>query len=792
MSNNKLSAAQKKAIDNYGNDITHIEGTINQIRKRSSMYIGALNQYGLLTMFREIFQNAVDQLISDKSPCNHISVLYDERTCRFAITDNGMGIPPEWAVRIFTDGHTGKNLTEKKDGDYSAGTNGIGAKAVNALSEYFDVISYHYDGTGQHLRFNKGVLKVQENIPNESMLQGTKIEFEPDHTVLGETPLDTGTVYILVRDILSLLPPGSKISYVSVNTKGKEHHEEMVNEDGIMTNILGKSVDMLITPIVITKDTGKMKLELAFTFDKQDLNGENITAYANMCPTSTVPLNSHVTGVMDGICGWFTSYVNKYYLTDKERNKIKVTFNDVRMGLKVMISAWTLEPIFTGQAKEILSNIEFKPFAKDTTIEGLNDWSKNRPQDLVKVCKFLKDLAIARIKADNERVKITAKYATSVTSGLPAKYVKPSNKNSDNLELFIVEGDSALGSARSARNVENQGIFPIRGKILNVFQAPTYKITANAEVMGIVHILDAGWGKKFDINKVKFKKIIFMTDADNDGAHIADLLLLMFLKMFPGLIESGRVYKAVPPLYGIPLTKNKMQYFAERIDYVKYMQKEYYKKNSVTNLSGKPIDASTFSRILIDNSDYVYDFAAITDRYKLNSMLLEIVLTSYFRKESLSTLKKRITSEFRFMTNDNIKKLSNGTIQIKGLINGRIETLFYNERFIKECEPIIEPIKKAMSENHMEFLVNGVKTGLYDMVSSAMTSVSSVSRFKGLGEMNPNQLAESTMSPDTRTLIQYSVNDIDETMRIIRQYDSNKKLILQKIGIVDRGDLIGL
>lgn len=261
--------------------------------------------------------------------------------------------------------------------------------------------------------------------------------------------------------------------------------------------------------------------------------------------------------------------------------------------------------------------------------------------------------------------------------------------------------------------------------------------------------------------------------------------------MFPGLVESGRVYKAVPPLYGIPIGKKKMQYFAERIDYIRYMQKEYYKKNNVTDLKGKKIEPSVFSKILLENSDYIYDFTAIKDRYKIDSKLLEIVLTSYLKHEKFETLRKRITSEYRFMNNENITK-NGSTIQIKGLINRRIETLFYNDRFIEECKLIIPPIERAMSENHMEFLLNGQRVGLYDLVSDAMNSLGSVSRYKGLGEMNWDQLEESTMSPETRTLIRYTVDDIDETMKIIRQYDSNKSLILKKIGIVDRGDLIGI
>ena len=786
-----LSEEQIKVINNYKNEIKHIEGTINAVRAKIGMYLGSKHDQGWLNGFREIFQNSIDQVINPESPCNFVSVLFDERSYKFAIQDNGMGIPFDIIESIYTDGHTGRNLTKTRKGDYSAGTNGIGAKVTNAVSSYFDVMSYRYDGTCMHVRFEKGVLKKKELVPNKEFLQGTRVECEPDHTVLGDTPLDPGRVYLLVRDTLSLLPIGTKIDYTSINKKGKIYHELMVNEDGIMTNIIGKSSAMLIAPINIYHDTGEMKLEMSFTFDQQDLNGEDITAYANMCPTSTeANRNTHVGGVLDGICTWFCNYMNKTFLTDKEKAKIRIMPVDVKAGLKLMISAWALEPIFTGQAKEIFSNVEYKPFAKNVVMTALDEWAKSKPQDLLKCCKFIKDIANIRIRADSEKIKVTAKYETSASSGLPSKYVKPSSKDPKITELFIVEGDSALGTARNARNEKTQGIFPIRGKILNVFQATPQKIAANVEIASIIQILGAGYGKNFNIDKMRVGKIIFMTDADHDGAHIADLLLLVFLKMFPGLVESGRVYKAVPPLYGIP-TKNRMQYFSERVDFVRYMQKEYYKKNIVTDIKGKQIDPSTFSRLLIENSDYVYDFSTISERYKLNPILLEIVLTSYIGKESFSTLRKRITSEFRFMENKNIEKRGD-TIVIKGLINDRIETLFYNDRFIKDCEPLIEPIKRAMSQKHMEFKINGNKVGLYDLVSTAMNSLGTVNRFKGLGEMNDTQLRESTMSPETRTLIQYTIDDINETMKIIRQYDSNKKMILQKIGSIDRGDLIGL
>ena len=181
----------------------------------------------------------------------------------------------------------------------------------------------------------------------------------------------------------------------------------------------------------------------------------------------------------------------------------------------------------------------------------------------------------------------------------------------------------------------------------------------------------------------------------------------------------------------------------------------------------------------------------IVDRKKLDAKLIEEVLISYLKNEKIEALRKRLVGEYRFIENDNVSTIGK-VVRIKGLINRRIQTLFYDDYFINECQTIIPPIKKALAKNNMEFLVNGVRTGLYDTISAAMNSVASVSRYKGLGEMNPNQLRESTMDPLSRTLIRYTIDDIDETTKIIRSYDSNKDNILKHAADVDRGDLIGL
>lgn len=522
--NSSLSAEMIKNIDNYGNQITHIEGTLNQIRTRPGMYIGPLNAAGLINMFREIFQNAIDQIMAKDSPANAIGVVFDERNYKFIVVDNGMGIPFDKMVQVYTEGHTGKNLGKKRPYEYSAGTNGIGAKAVNALSAYFDVTSNRYDGSAKHVRWEKGKLKKEGMIKNPEHLQGTTVEFTPDHTILGETPLPEIEVYNLICDILSILPIGTdcKIDYTAINKYGKSRHEVLLSKDNsILTNVVNKSNTPLINPIVISRDTGYMRVDAAFTFDQADLNGEDVSAYGNMCPTPYDSRNTHISGVIDGITTWFSGYMNKTYLTEREKQKVKVNSSDVKMGLKLMISAFHLEPQFTGQAKEIFSNQDLKPFAKEVIMQGLDEWAKDKPQDLIKVCKYLKDISLIRIKADDEKIKVTAKYNTSAITGLPEKYSKPSGPSSLGWELFIVEGDSAAGPAKSARNPETQGIYPIRGKILNVWQATPKKIGENKEVMGIAHILGAGFGKNFDISKVKFSKIIFMTDKFVVSEHFS-------------------------------------------------------------------------------------------------------------------------------------------------------------------------------------------------------------------------------------------------------------------------------
>ena len=532
MTNNMpdITDKMKQAIDNYGSQIKTLKDFQTSVRKRPGMYLGRLGGAGLLNEMREIFQNSVDQIIDPNSPCNWFRFFYDERTLEVIVEDNGLGFPFNDIIRILTTQHTSKNF-EKNPGQYSSGLNGVGSKIVNALSEIFIVESYRYDGTAVRVEFEKGYPKTKEpvKIPNKEKKQGSKVSFIPDSEILGNINLEWKEIYRLIKDIMSLTPIGSHMSFEAIDINGKRFTEEIINKDGIMTNLITKVKRPIIKPIIVGTDDGWHKLECSFCYDSGDgINGpdevENVTAYSNFCPTLG---GTHIDGTIKGITQWFTSYMNNIYLINQKskNNKLKIIAADIKNGLNVMISAAHLEPNFTGQAKEIVSNEDMEGFCKEVVMRGLDEWSKANPQDLAKISRFFKDIAEVRQKSEASKAKIVTKYQANVITGLPQKYFRPKGK--ENIELIIVEGDSAAGTAQVVRNEMTQGILPIRGKIINAFGCTKQKFFSNEEVQGITRIILGGdYRRNFDVSECKVSRVIFMSDADVDRLNCRKMLFV--------------------------------------------------------------------------------------------------------------------------------------------------------------------------------------------------------------------------------------------------------------------------
>lgn len=770
----QMSQEMIENIKNYGDEILTLKDFITSVRKRPGMYIGGIGDPGFINMIREIIQNSLDELNKESSPCDTISITYDERSFTVIVEDNGRGIPFNNIIRVFENEHTSSNF-EKKPGEYSSGLHGVGAKVTNALSKKFIVESFIL-GEGRRVEFDDGYpwKKGEMIIKKPDVQQGTRITFKPELKVMGDLGVSCKDVVNLINLILPLNKLMAKINFTGVKADGKIIKETFVNEDGILGYLIDDTNKPLIKPVNLFKDTGIMKADIIFTYDVSENPKSIVHSFSNFCPTQS---GTHVDGFFDGITYFLTNYMNKKYLatvnTNKSKSKSKttVTSADVKDGLCVVINAAHLEPIFSGQAKERLSNQEMRPFVKNMTIDLLDQWSKENPQEFLKVCKYLKTVADLRAKADKEKVKISRSYSSSALTGLPSNFVAPNGKK--NLELWICEGDSALGAMRNYRDRPTQGLFPVKGKIPNAFKWSRSKFLANDEISGMISIIFDKY-PNFDINKlgtknfkidvsnIKWSKIVLGTDADPDGKHIDSLFMRFFLVYMPELIEAGMVYEAKPPLYGVAKGKN-MVYLNDRIDYVEYIQKTFSKKYTVFNSKGKKFTQSELSKILYDNIDYVYEVNKVSGRYHIDPSLLESILL--LRKESKASMKRKLKKLYRFLEFEDV----GDTIIIKGAVGDYIQTVFYNNKLLKECTSIIKILDK---NKYVDFIINDKPAGLYGLMYLFDTDVPNIERYKGLGEMG-DRIFDAAMDPKNRTLVQYTIKNVKETLEKIRYYENN-------------------
>lgn len=788
--NSGLTEEQIRAIENYGNDIKALKDFVTAIRKRKGMYIGHTGSKGCLTMAREIINNCCDQILDQTSPGSYFILSYNEATLEFVIEDNGKGIPPEKIIEIMTTAHTSKNF-EKRLYDYSSGLNGSGASIVNALSEVFIVESYKYDGTAFRVEFNKGypTKKGLVSIPNKECKQGTRITFIPDTTEEGMGPIDLSwkTLYNLTKRLVSLLNIGATCYFTAIDKQGKVFKEDIINKDGIITDLIMKMKAPIIKPITIFNDDGTHRLSCAFSFDsdEESLGDADVTAFSNFVPTLG---GTHIDGTIDGICKWFCNYMNNIYLLNqKAKDKLKIIPADIKQGLCLVVSAAHLEPNLIGQSKEILSNEDMIPFCRDTVINALNEWSKSNPSDLAKMAKFFKDLGDLRMKQSKEKEKIVQKYSSSsATGGLPRKYKRPTGNK--NIELVICEGDSALGTIVKGRDEKTQGIFPIRGKIINAFSNSKTVFFNNEEVQGINRIILGGeYRKNFDISECKVSKVIFFADADPDGGHICTLLERMFIMYYPQMIQAGMIYKATPPLYSFKVN-GKDKYFTENIDMIRYNQKAFSQKFKIENKNHQVITKNELTVFFMKNIDYIYFLEKMANTYALNPYLLEVILNHYVSNHmtiKIDKLSKEISGKFRFMT-AHLNKSS--SVVVEGTID-KYNIVVLSHKFFEDCKEIIDIIN---SNDNLYYYIDKSLNSIYDIMKLyGKIQPAGVHRYKGLGEMGKQQLAESALHPlGDRVLYQYTMEDLKESMTILREYESDKKKILALTGTVSREQLL--
>lgn len=518
-----LTKEQIQAIKDYDNEIKTIELFVDSVRQNPGEYLSSIRNEGWMNAVREVIQNSTDEMNRDESPCNYVKVEYFEVINRCIVSDNGRALSKENIVRVFTREHTSTNFIKKK-GVYSSGLHGVGSKCTNAVSKRFSVTSYRL-GKGYHIDFSEGkplpeYRMIPKEIPNKDNRQGLIVDFEPDKKIMKEITLQCEDILNFLENLVPLLKLNATIEFIGHKSDKKTIiRKVLVNENGISTFLVRSTENPYIKPIIFGAEyDGEMKCDIAITFESDVNKGPNVITFANMTPVNT-QLSTPSQGFFQGIQTFFRNYMNKVYLPAFKR-KLEVINSDVTTGLIAVVSASHINVMFDGQAKNVCKNIELIDFVKQVTIQNLTKWSKERPEDLQKLCEFFKDVANTRSKIDKEKINVSKKYKTSSFVDLPEKYKKAENK--EGLELYILEGDSAAASASAGRDTRYQAIFPIRGKMPNAFSTTKEKFLQNAEVQAILTILNNGnWGKNFDIEKCPFEKVIILADADYDKLIVA-------------------------------------------------------------------------------------------------------------------------------------------------------------------------------------------------------------------------------------------------------------------------------
>lgn len=767
---NKTSKSEelKKKTLNYADEIVEITDFVEQVRQTPDIMIGKVRgNSAFLTMVREILQNSIDEILKGNAYSPLIFLKYNESSHWITVEDNGRGIPHGKIGVIFGASHTSSNYVKQKY-QYSAGKNGCGASTTNALSHRFVVDSYVL-GKAKHAEFDEGHLwkRGEVNIDCGDR-QGTTISFLPNEDIIGQITASLEDVANLISLIVPTTPIGTTVEFTGIDTKGQTHIQTFKNTDGIYSLINKLSPNPMISPIHVTNDNGDMKVDLLLTYDTQ-YPEEGIISLNNTCPTGG---GTHVDGALDGIVKFFRNYMNKIYLSNsKAKTKVTCIANDIRTGLRLAISTFCLKALYNGQAKEILDDPkDMIPFVSNTVQEGLGEWSKSHPQDLLKLCKYFKDVIDIRLKADKEIVKLRNNFSSSILGGMPSKYIKP-NGNVDT-ELVIVEGDSAFGAARNSRDAKHQGIFPIRGKLPNAFEKTTKSMLENAEIAAILSIIGAGYGRNFNIDKCKVSRVVIMADADPDGAHIRTLVLVFLLLYCRPLVEAGRVFASLPPLYGIK-QRSGWKYFLTKLDFIKYVQKDFQKNNIIKTKNNSIMSNNDSLSLLYNNSDYVLELERLANSYAINPYLLEFILANL----SLSNTKfsNEIKKRYRFL---NVSKV-NGILSIEGVCYEKYHKIFITDSLISESGIVM----KYISNSSFEYYLNDEKVTLYGLMKQFEKYIpSGLSRFKGLGEMNADELGRSTLRPDgDRQLIRYTVEDIESQIQEMRYINSNKDTLLNDI-----------
>ena len=780
----------------YGaNSIQILEG-LEAVRKRPGMYIGDTSDgTGLHHLVFEVLDNSIDEALAGY--CTEITVTIHPDNA-ISVIDNGRGIPT--GIK-FDDKHEPKRsaaeiaLTELHAGGkfnqnsykVSGGLHGVGVSCVNALSKHLK-LTVHRNGQSHVIEFSKGfvlnrleetqegVLVSPMKIVGTTTKQGTEVYFSPDETIFDHIDFHYDILAKRIRE-LSFLNNGVRIKLVDLRT-GKE--EDFAFAGGVrgFVEYINKNKTVLHPNIFYTdahrNTEAGLSIGVEIAMQWNDSYGEQVLCYTNNIPQRDG--GTHLTGLRAAM----TRVINKYIDENEfaKKAKVETTGDDMREGLACVLSVKVPEPKFSSQTKDKLVSSEVRLPVEEAVAKALTDYLQERPADAKMICGKIVEAARAREAARKAR-EMTRRKGVLEGAGLPGKLADCQEKDPALCEIYVVEGDSAGGSAKQGRDRKFQAILPLRGKVLNVEKARFDKLISSEQITTLITALGTSIGPDFNIDKLRYHRIIIMTDADIDGAHIRTLLLTLLYRQMPLLVERGHIYIAQPPLYKVKAGKDE-RYLKDDEEEAAFMIELASLNANITATNGTVIESSTLRTLAkqwrIANS-IVRRMSRHTDAAVLNALLNGVALDlsdATQAQASATSLAKALANERNIEVKPTVNAESEPIILIERLHHGNIKSTVLNRDFVASSD--YQLIANTAATIASQVTTGAVvtrgdgdkqKTSTVDRFADAMVwlhaeaekALNSKQRYKGLGEMNPSQLWETTMDPKVRRLMRVQIED---------------------------------
>ena len=783
----ETKATQKKTMAYDSSSITVLEGR-DAVRKRPAMYIGSTGEIGLHHIVYEVVDNSIDEALAGYCDTVDVTIHLDNS---ITVIDNGRGIPVDEIKKekrsaaevVMTKLHAGGKF-DSNAYKVSGGLHGVGVSCVNFLSEKLHLEIWR-DGKTYEQEYARGIPVAPLKQTGKTRKRGTKITFKPDGQIFTETSFSFDKLSERLRE-KAFLNKGIRITIKDEREEPERSHE-FYYKGGIAEFVkhLNKNKSTLHDkPIYFEKEGDSLSIEVAIQYN--DGYDEKVYSFANNI--NTVDGGTHLSGFRSA----FTRTINAYAQSSGLAKNFKgsLTGDDVREGLVAVISVKLPQPQFEGQTKGKL-NSDVKGAVESFLNDRLTEFFEQNPPVARKIVGKALDAARAREAARKAR-EIVRKGALGSTM-LPGKLADCQERDPSLSEIYIVEGDSAGGSAKQGRDRKNQAILPLKGKILNVEKARFDKMLGHSEIKSLITALGTGIGKDdFDISKLRYHKIILMTDADVDGSHIRTLLLTFFYRQMLPLVENKHVYIAQPPLFKVKRGK-KEEYIKDEASMIRYLMRQATGDMSVkTAGAGQPIEGKELARSLEKMVDFKRYCERATRRLGGDPQLLNILLESLsgrngiLRKEGLTLRKVFQDEELMAKIEGALDKAGyhrteltqdeeHGLWEIETVSATGVNLVIdWNFASYVEFQKAVE-LFKTLEEDLAAPFVSGengtseevpTREALLEKVLTAAKKDLTIQRYKGLGEMNPEQLWETTMNPEKRTLLEVRIDDMVETDQI--------------------------